>query len=119
MALNANITLMGDLDNYLLEGDHIIGMNLIYDRLAQGGIDYYGGLSGNATIEGESGLRHDTIKWERRTKTCTVFFVAGNSTGNWVMQVFAYGKHPGENNKEYALWTFKNGKKSKKYEPFS
>ena len=58
MPLNDNITLAGDLNNYRLDGDDIHAMNELYDRIARQGVNFIGGLDGDAMIGTESSLRH-------------------------------------------------------------
>lgn len=111
MPLNANVVLMGDLDNYRLEGDAMNAMNELYDRVSSQGADFLGGLDSDAKLGKETGLRH----WTCKKPAQTIFFAAGNSTGAWRVQVYGHGKHPGDDNKEYALYTWEHGGKSKLY----
>lgn len=108
MKLNQNITLAGDLDNYSLEGNEI-AMNNLYDRINQQGVMFLGRLECDAKIGSEEGLRHWT------DKGCSIFFRAGNATGHWTMTVYAYGRHVNDNNKQYKLYTFEKGNKTRLY----
>ncbi|MEO0337667.1 MAG: hypothetical protein AAF242_00495 [Bacteroidota bacterium] len=115
MPLHANIILHKKLADYEVEGDYIHGMNQIYHRLNAKGDGFYDPLTADASIGEETNLRHYTIKWEGKTKTCSVFFRAVFAAGVWLMDVYAYGKHKGDNNKRYELYTYLNGKKARQY----
>jgi hypothetical protein len=111
MRPNPHITLMGDLDNYELEGDAVHAMNELYDRIQRQGVHFLGALAADAHLGDETGLRH----WTCPSPKQTIFFRAGNGTGTWQVDVYGHGKHYGDNNKQYKLYTWEHGAKTKVY----
>lgn len=112
MPLNTNITLMGELNDYQLSGDAMHAMNNLYELInGKGGGDFLGKLAADARLGTETGLRHWTCKKPKQS----IFFRAGNSTGPWRLQIYGHGTHHGDNNKQYDLYTWEHGKKTKTY----
>ena len=112
MRPNANITLMGDLDHYELEGDVVHAMDALYERVRKQGTDFLGPLAADAQLGNQTGLRH----WTCPSPKQTIFFRAGNGSGTWQVDVYGHGKHYGDkNNKQYELYTWQHGAKTKLY----
>jgi hypothetical protein len=45
----------------------------------------------------------------------SIFFKVERDQGLVWLRVYAYGRHPGENNKKYKLYTHKSGGKEKEF----
>lgn len=101
------VTLVGTLASLRWEGDEVRAMDWIFDTAERRGVDFIGGLDADAEIDGETGLRHYTYDG------VAVFFRYGNRPAQ--LYVYAVGRHTGNDNKKYKLYTFSSGTKAKRY----
>ncbi len=100
------VHLQGELADVRWDGDEVHAMDWIFDRLGRDP-HWYGTLDDDAAIGEERGLRHYTHKgW-------AIFFRWGNQPNG--LYVYAVGRHPGDNLKQYKLYTYESGNKLKNY----
>lgn len=113
MPLDSHVHLMGELNDYELEGDAMHAMNALYERIKKQGSDFLGALEADAHLGTETGLRH----WTCSSPKQAIFFRAGNGSpsGEWQVSVYGHGLHYGDNNKQYKLCTWEHGNKAKLY----
>jgi hypothetical protein len=101
------IHLEGKLNEIRWDGDDVHAMDWIYDRAAKD-TKWVGSLDPDAKIGEVTGLRHFTRDgW-------AVFFRWSNVPPE--MFVYAIGRHPGDDLRQYRLHTFETGTKTKLYE---
>jgi hypothetical protein len=98
--LDANITLMGNLAHFNHDDFEIEALNFLFDRLLKGNLL----LEGAELYIGAQPVRHYTWRDKGRNRTCSMFFTYGNTPPH--LSVYGLGKHHGDSDKEYSLYTW-------------
>jgi hypothetical protein len=112
--LSIQTKLEGDLDEYRVEGDEIDAINELFKRLTSDRRKFLLNRRPDAIVDGQEGLWHWTCS-SGRGKGVSIFFKVERDQGLVWLRVYAYGRHPGENNKKYKLYTHKSGGKEKEF----
>ncbi|BAO65512.1 hypothetical protein QF008_004403 [Pseudomonas protegens] len=99
--LNPAITLVGNLDQFNHDGFEIEAMNFLFDRLDRGNLT----VDGEPLYIGNQAVHHYTWRDKQRNRTCSMFYTYGNTPSSH-LSVYGLGKHVGDNDKEYALYTW-------------
>lgn len=97
--LDANITLVGNLANFSHDDFEIEALNFLFGRLQNGNLT----LDGTALYIGKQPVHHYTWRDKSRNRTCSMFFTYGNTPPH--LSVYGLGKHHGDSDKEYRLYT--------------
>lgn len=109
------ITLEGDLLKYRVEGDEIDALNDLYERItSDGGKKFLSQIDADANVEGEEGLMHWTCR-SGRGRGVSIFFKVERVQDLINLRVYAYGRHPGDDNKKYKIFTYKSRGKQKEF----